>query len=448
MNATEIRAAISLAFVYVLRMLGLFMVMPVLAILAKDYPDYSALLVGVAIGGYGLTQAILQIPMGMFSDKFGRKPIIMGGLCVFCIGSIIAAMADSMLMLVIGRMLQGAGAIAGAIMALAADVSRENQRAKVMAIIGIAIGFSFYLSLLLGPVIANAYGLSGIFTITAVLAALCLPLVWWLVPNGANHAPSGDTLPTLKDVSKLIKHPQLMRLNLSVCLLHMLITLLFVMLPSMLVEEQLELASQWQWYLPILILSIVGLSLLMMINRKVQGNTVLMVALLLLALSFVGFWSSSTLLYLTISAVIFFTGFNYLEANLPAMVSNIAPAGKKGSAMGTYASFQFFGAFAGGLISGLVNEYFVPHLVFIIAIAICVVWYILLMGLDGIDGLKRYTLSVQVSKQPQSELNQKLAALDGVKDISIVPEQGAVYLKVDANQFDLRKAQQIARTEF
>lgn len=424
------------------------MVMPVLAILAKDYPDYSALLVGIAIGGYGLTQAILQIPMGMFSDKFGRKPIIIGGLIVFCFGSLIAALADSMMMLVVGRMLQGAGAIAGAIMALAADVSRENQRAKVMAIIGIAIGFSFYLSLLLGPLIANAYGLTGIFSITAALAALCLPLVWWLVPNGTNHAPSGDTLPTLKDVSNLLTHPQLMRLNLSVCLLHMLITLLFVMLPTMLVDADMELASQWQWYLPILIFSIVGLSILMTINRKIQGNTVLLIAVALLASAFIGFWTSASLLTLTVTAIVFFTGFNYLEANLPAMVSNIAPAGKKGSAMGSYASFQFFGAFAGGLISGLVNEYFVPHYVFIIAIGICVLWFILLLGLNGIDGLKRYTLSIQVSKQPQSELNQKLAALNGVKDITIVPEQGAVYLKVDANQFDLRKAQQIAKAEF
>ncbi|MBS09945.1 MAG: MFS transporter, partial [Alteromonas sp.] len=159
MNALELRAALALASVYVLRMMGLFMVMPVLAVAAMDYPDYSPLLVGLAVGGYGLTQAALQIPMGMMSDKWGRKPVILLGLAVFALGSFVAANADSMAMMIVGRILQGAGAIAGAIMALATDVSRESQRAKVLAIIGIAIGFSFYLSVILGPLIANSYGL-------------------------------------------------------------------------------------------------------------------------------------------------------------------------------------------------------------------------------------------------------------------------------------------------
>ncbi|WJG09680.1 MFS transporter [Aliiglaciecola sp. LCG003] len=448
MNATELRAAISLAFIYVFRMLGLFMVMPVIAVMATDYENYSIFLVGLAIGGYGLTQAFLQIPMGMLSDKFGRKPIIMLGLLMFCAGSIVAALADDMWWLIIGRVLQGAGAIAGAIMALAADVSRENQRAKVMAIIGIAIGFSFYLALLLGPIIGNNFGLSGIFAVTAVFAVICMPLLWWVVPNANNYAPSGDTLPKLTDLTAMIKNPQLLRLNVSVCLLHLMITLLFVQLPSMFVTAGMDLDKHWQLYLPILLLSIIGLAGLMSINRKHSGNLVLIVAVLLLVAAFSGFASFNGLWTLAICAVIFFTGFNYLEANFPAMVSNIAPAGKKGSAMGMYASFQFFGAFAGGLISGLLNQYFLPHLVFVVAILICLAWLVLLVGLNGNDQLKRYTLSAKVTIQQHPELKHKLAKLQGVHDITIVPEQQAVYLKVDTKLFDLRQAQQIVRTEF
>ena len=182
MNATEIRAACALAAIYILRMLGLFMVMPVLAILALDYQGYTPWLVGLAIGGYGLTQALLQIPMGMLSDRIGRKPVIIGGLVCFAIGSLVAGMAESMTWLIIGRVLQGAGAIAGAVMALAADVTRESQRTKVMAIIGISIGFSFYLALLLGPVLSSSYGLSGIFYITALLSVAGIGLVLFIVP--------------------------------------------------------------------------------------------------------------------------------------------------------------------------------------------------------------------------------------------------------------------------
>ena len=437
MNSTELRSAFSLAFVYVLRMLGLFMVMPVIAISAKTYPDYSAFLVGLAIGGYGLTQALLQIPMGVLSDKIGRKPVIAGGLVIFAIGSIVAATADSLTWVVIGRFLQGAGAIAGAIMALAGDLSREEQRPKVMAIIGISIGFSFYLALLLGPIIAGKFGLSGIFLMTGVLACLCILLVLFVVPNAKNIAPKGDTLPIVTDVKKLFLHPQLLRLNISVLLLHMLITLLFVQIPVFLVDLSWPLATHWQAYSVVLISSVVGLVGLMALAAKrklgVMQFSVAGLAVVFLLMTF----GQNSIIYLLILVSLFFTCFNYLEANFPAMVSSIAPAGKKGSAMGVYASFQFFGAFIGGVLSGSIGQLLGIQWVFILASILCCVWLGLIRGLSGTEKLKRYTL--KTNEQTTDLTLQQLSAFEGVVDVTVVPNEQVMYIKADQH-FDIQQA--------
>ncbi|WP_339720798.1 MFS transporter [uncultured Paraglaciecola sp.] len=437
MNSTELRSAFSLAFVYVLRMLGLFMVMPVIAISAKEYPDYSAFLVGLAIGGYGLTQALLQIPMGVLSDKIGRKPVIAGGLVIFAIGSIVAATADTLFWVVIGRFLQGAGAIAGAIMALAGDLSRENQRPKVMAIIGISIGFSFYLALLLGPIIASKFGLSGIFLMTGVLASLCVFLVLFVVPNAKNIAPKGDTLPIYEDLKKLFTHPQLIRLNISVLLLHMLITLLFVQIPVFLVDLNWPLATHWEVYSIVLVASVVGLIGLMALAAK-RKQAVMQFSVAGMAIVFtLLIFGQHSIIYLMLLVSLFFTCFNYLEANFPAMVSNIAPAGKKGSAMGVYASFQFFGAFIGGVLSGSIGELLGTQWVFILASVLCCVWLLLIKGINATERLKRYTLK---TNEPTTDLTlQQLSTLNGLVDITVVPNEQVMYIKAEQN-FDIQQA--------
>jgi MFS family permease len=418
-------------------MLGLFMVMPVLAISAKEYPDYSAFLVGLAIGGYGLTQALLQIPMGVLSDKIGRKPIIIGGLLIFAIGSMVAGTADSLFWVVIGRFLQGAGAIAGAIMALAGDLSREKQRPKVMAVIGISIGFSFYLALLIGPVIATKFGLSGIFLLTGALAFLCIFLVIFVVPDATNIAPIGDTLPVVQDVKKLVSHPDLARLNISVLLLHMLITLLFVQIPVLLVDLNWPLAKHWQAYLVVLVASVIGLLGLMAAASKYK-NAVMQLSVGGLAVVFLCMvFSQNSLFYLILLISLFFTCFNYLEANFPAMVSNIAPAGKKGSAMGIYASFQFFGAFIGGVLSGSISELLGIQWVFVLASILCCVWLLLIKGLNATNRLKRYTLNT--NKQTSSLALKQLSQLEGVVDITVVPEEQVMYLKAE-QYFDIQQA--------
>lgn len=435
MNATEVRAALTLAIVYVLRMLGLFMVMPVLAVAATEFDDYSVLLVGVAIGGYGLTQAALQIPMGMLSDKWGRKPVILLGLSVFALGSIVAALADSMWWLVAGRILQGAGAIAGAIMALATDVSREQQRAKVMAIIGIAIGFSFYIAVVIGPLIANAWGLAGIFWVTGILAITCLPLVKWAVPDSPQRI-NADTLPRMEQVWQLFTSRDLWRLNVSVMLLHMMITLLFVQVPVTLVALDIPLESHWTLYLPVLLISIVLLALMMRSSRGRTPRAMLLAAVLMLGSAFAVFpVAANNSWLLAAGLLIFFTGFNYLEANFPALLSSIAPAGQKGTAMGIYASFQFFGAFLGGVLAGAVTTQMGSGAAYYSGVAIAIIWCAIVAGIRSGDKLKRVVLNVAEADGPDIEQLHQVAQQKGVVDFAYDAQQGQLYLKVN-NEFD------------
>jgi MFS family permease len=446
LNPQETRAAISLALVYVLRMLGLFMVIPVLAIAAVDYPDYSPLFVGLAIGGYGLTQAILQIPMGVLSDKWGRKPVIYMGLCFFALGSLVAANADSMAMLTLGRILQGAGAIAGAIMALAADVTRESERAKVMAIIGVSIGFSFYVALLTGPIIAGLYGIQGIFWITAILTVCCLPLVKFGVPTPKENSPSGDALPQLSQLKNLAKESSLWRLNMSVLSVHLLITCFFVQVPVLLTQVNFGLDEHWKIYTPILVVSVLILVILMKLCKHLQTSTSFIISLTLMAMGF-GLFLLPELnwVVIIIAGTLFFAGFNYMEAHMPVMVSSIAPAGKKGSAMGIYASFQFFGAFLGGVISGALTGWLGPKLALVACLLFIVIAMIVVWGLQKTTTVKRVTLTIENQSRFQqtsnkTQLESDFGKLEGVQEVLVDIEKRAVYLKVDGKGFDKEKA--------
>lgn len=444
MNAIEVRAALTLAVVYVLRMLGLFMVMPVLAVAATEFSDYSVMLVGVAIGGYGLTQAALQIPMGMLSDKWGRKPVILLGLSVFALGSIIAAMADSMMWLIAGRILQGAGAIAGAIMALATDVTREQQRAKVMAIIGIAIGFSFYIAVVIGPLIAESWGLAGVFWVTGILALCCLPLVKWAVPDSPKQF-NADTLPRMDQVWQLFISRDLWRLNISVMLLHMMITLLFVQVPSTMVKLGLPLDSHWSVYLPVLLASVFLLAMMMRSSRGRTPRSMLLAAVIMLGCAFALLPSAGQSWWLLgAGLLIFFTGFNYLEANFPALLSTIAPAGQKGTAMGIYASFQFFGAFLGGILSGAVTAQAGPTSAYYTGAVIAVVWCVIVAGIRAGEKLKRVALTVPNNAQPEASQLAELNSLNGVVEYVFDASQNQLYLKVNS-EFDELNARAVIR---
>lgn len=440
LNNLEKKAAFSLASVFGLRMLGLFMILPIFAIYGETLAGYSPLWIGIAIGAYGLTQALLQIPMGMLSDKYGRKPIILLGLVVFFCGSIIAACSESIYGVVIGRALQGAGAIASAILALAADITREEQRAKVMATIGMFIGLSFALAMVLGPILAELSGLSGLFFFIAVLTLLAMLMIHFVVPNSVHKAPKGDSVALPQQLLTLWKHPQLARLNIGVFVLHMALTACFVSLPKQFVASGLVLSEHWKLYLPSLFGSfILMVPFMIWAIKKHQEKAMFTAAVVLLAFSLL------LLAYLPIGittlfilVVMFFTAFNYLEATMPALLSRLAPAGVKGSVMGIYSSSQFLGAFAGGIIGGVILTYASASAIYLTMAIICGIWVVLTMSMKTIAKSKNFSFTTRELSLEESEiLAAQLIDMPGVIEATLIHSESVAYLKVDEKIVDL-----------
>ncbi len=446
LNSLEKRAAFSLASVFGLRMLGLFMLMPVFAIYGQELEGFSPIWIGLAIGAYGLTQALLQIPMGILSDRFGRRPVIVGGLILFAIGSVIAATADDVVMVTVGRAIQGMGAIASAVLALAADVSRDEQRPKVMAVIGMCIGISFALALVAGPLIAQSFGLAGLFWITAGLAVLGIGIVTTLVPTTVNKAPKGDTIAAPQLIKSLIRHPQLLRLDIGVMLLHMVMTGVFISLPNMLVSGGIALENHWHVYLPVLGGSFVLMVPFLIIGAKKNLEKQFFVsAVLALGLALAGLYIAGEQLALVVTFLtLFFVAFNFLEASLPALVARICPAGQKGSAMGIFSSSQFMGAFLGGAVGGLIADIAGGQMVFAAAAVISLLWAAVASGMKVPQRSKLVTLATPVKSETDAdELAEKFVTIQGVIEATVVFEENRTYLKVEANTFNLDSARQL-----
>lgn len=440
LNSLEKKAAFSLAAIFGLRMLGLFMILPVFAIYGPKLAGYSPLWLGIAIGAYGLTQALLQIPMGILSDKFGRKPIILMGLVVFMIGSIVAAMSESIYGVVIGRAMQGMGAIASAILALAADLTREEQRPKVMATIGMFIGLSFTVALVVGPIVTESFGLSGLFYFTAILTVLAMVMIQFMVPNSVNKAPKGDNVAMVNQLTTLIKHPQLFRLNIGVFTLHMALTACFIYLPTKLLNSGLALENHWQLYLPALFGSFFIMVPFMIFGMKKNKEKEMFTgAIALLAVALVLFSVlADSLTSLVILIVMFFAAFNYLEATMPSILSRIAPAGVKGSAMGIFSSSQFFGAFMGGVIGGVLAANIGEAGVFLV-MAVCVgIWFILALSMKRQAKSKSFSFTTAfTSEQQADDVAEQLVNLPGVIEATLVHAESVAYLKLDDKTADI-----------
>ena len=434
LNNIEKRAAFSLAAVFGLRMLGLFMILPVFAIYGEQLQGYSPMWIGLAIGAYGLTQAMLQIPMGILSDKYGRKPIILIGLSIFFLGSIVAAMSDTIYGVVFGRALQGTGAIASAILALAADLSREEQRPKVMATIGMFIGLSFTIAMVIGPIVADAFGLSGLFWFIAILTLFAMLLIQFMVPSSVNKGPRGDSVALPAQLKKLIFHSQLSRLNFGVFTLHMAMTACFITLPKQFVASGLQLEDHWQLYLPTLIGSFfLMVPFMIWAIKKQKEKQMLSVSVLLLTLALFLLWYLPISLEgLIVLVIMFFTAFNYLEASMPSILSRLAPAGVKGSVMGIYSSSQFLGAFTGGVLGGAIASRFGEQSIFLAMATISLLWLLASLGMKPLKKSKNYSLAINTINEKQAnKLAEKLINMPGVIEATIVVSEAVAYLKVD-----------------
>ncbi len=373
------RAAISvLAGVYAVRMLGLFLLLPVLALYADGLPGATPVLIGIALGAYGLTQALLQIPLGVLSDRLGRKPAILAGLALFGAGSVLAAVSDSMLGLIAGRMLQGAGAVSAAVTAFLADLVRTEVRTRAMAIVGASIGLAFLVSVVAGPVLAGWIGVSGIFWLTAALAGVAAALVLrlpggWQGRNREARMADGF-LAALSDRRLLV-------LDLGIFALHFTLTATFVALPFVLRDGLgLPMDAHWRLYLGVMLVSLVGtVPLILWTERSLRPGRVMQGSVALLAVATALLAVAGSVAAVATALTLFFAAFNFLEARLPARISEQAPQAVRGAALGVYASSQFVGTFAGGALGGWVFGAMGPGAVFAAGVALVVVW--LLAGL-------------------------------------------------------------------
>lgn len=440
MNSLEWRVTASLAAIYAVRMLGLFMILPVFALYAESLPGYTPALVGLAIGIYGLSQAIFQIPLGVLSDRLGRKPVIIGGLLVFAIGSAIAALAHSLWMIVIGRAIQGLGAVAGPTMALAADLTREENRTRIMAIIGMTIGLSFMGGMILGPIISQFAGVPGIFWITMLLALLGIALIILAVPTperAVQHRDAG----VMKDyLGKALKNIALLRMNAGVFILHLVMTANFLVLPPIF-EHDLGLprAEHWKVYAPVFAGSfLLSIPLIIIAEKRHKIRTLLLASTVTLILAEVGMaMSYEHIGWLLAAFFLFFVGFNFLEAVQPSLVAKYSDVSTKGTAMGIFSSSQFLGIFAGGALGGMVNHTWGTTGVFIFSAIIVGLWLILAIQLPTPTFYTSRLLKLDPLLFSDKELlRQELLAVRGVKEVAVVAEEGIAYLKVDKETLD------------
>lgn len=379
MSATEVRASASLASIFALRMLGLFLILPVFAVHARSLPGgQSATLIGIAMGIYGLTQGILQIPVGVMSDRYGRKPVMIAGLVLFALGSFIAAFAHDLTWIIVGRAVQGTGAISAAVTAMIADATRDEHRTKAMAMVGGSIGLTFAGSLVLAPVLYHAIGMGGIFALTGALAVLAIGVVRWVVPDVAKvvHEKRVPFRAVLVDT-------QLLRLNFGIFVLHLTQMAMFVVVPVMLVESDgLPVSEHWKIYLPVVLASFaVMVPMIIAAERRGHMKGIFVFSVVLMLGVQIAFALVSSVAWIIVLLFAFFVAFNVLEATLPSLVSKIAHPSAKGAALGVYNTTQAIGLFAGGALGGWLAKNLGRGAVFESAAVLIAVWIAVALGM-------------------------------------------------------------------
>lgn len=447
MTRLELRAGLSLASIFALRMLGLFLILPVFALAAQKLPGGEDLtLVGIALGAYGLTQAALQLPFGMASDRYGRKKVIVIGLLIFAAGSFVAAAAPDIWWTILGRALQGAGAISAAVTALAADLTREQHRTKVMALIGSSIGLMFALSLVAAPALDALIGLGGLFVLTGLLALAAIVLVNRVVPDPPpaehhEHDPVG-----FMDV---LLNPQLARLNFGILALHFIQMAMFVVVPGAIVATGgIPVSGHWKVYLPVVLSSFVlMLPPIFYAERRARVKPVFLGSVFVLLLAQGGFlYGSGMFRSLVANLVVFFVVFNILEASLPSLVSRIAPPQAKGTALGIYNTTQALGLFLGGAAGGWLAQHYGATGVFGVGIVLALLWLAIAVTMRAppVIALREFLIQPQVDLD---RLREQLAGLPGVREAVVEPEKRIAYLKVNLERWDERRVRRLLEGE-
>lgn len=455
MTPIEMRATASLASIYGLRMFGMFSILPIFAIYASTLPENpSGFMVGLALGAYGLTQALFQLPFGMASDKFGRKPMIYLGLAIFAIGSLVAALATNIETIILGRVIQGAGAIPAVVTALLADLTRDEHRTKAMATIGLTIGVSFALSLVGGPVLNQWIGVPGIFAMTALLTLAAIAVVKFVVPDPVHshyHSDASAAPTKLKDV---LKNTQLLRLNYGIFALHAAQMAMFVVVPFAIINASgMHENQHWQIYLPVLLASFVLMVPAIIYAEKqakmklvfVSAIVMMFIAQMMFSVSIAYFWG------IVASLTIYFIAFNILEASLPSIISKIAPVAAKGTAIGVYNTTQSLGAFVGGAIGGYLSHAYGFASVFIFCGVMMLLWLLFAYTMQSPPAVrtKMYTMGNAADKmthETASILRNELAKLAGVIEAVVLPQEHTVILKVDkTHDWDEAQVYQLLR---
>lgn len=449
MSPIEMRASVGLAGVYGLRMFGLFIILPVFALFAEHLPGGNNFtLVGIALGAYGLTQAILQIPFGWLSDRIGRKPVIYLGLVLFAIGSFMAATAIDIYWVIAGRIIQGAGAISAAVMALAADLTREEHRTKAMAMIGMTIGATFILSMMLAPLLNQWIGVPGIFVMTGMLAIAAIAVVSKVIPDPVISRFHSDTEVSAGRFGNVLSNPQLLRLNYGIFALHAVLMALWLVVPLSLRDAGLAAEHHWQMYLPVMILSVVLMVPAIIYGEKkaklksvfVAAVALLLMGQILLALTHQSLWG------MAVALLVFFTAFNLLEASLPSLISKIAPVGAKGTAIGVYSSTQFLGAFIGASVGGYLYQHYGVYAITALCAVLLVTWLFLAATMKAPAAVRSKMYHVEeMDTNRANGLSRELAALPGVYEALVLANEQVAYLKVDLSGFDEEKVVQLLK---
>ena len=424
--------------------------LPVLTTYGMALQGANESLIGLAIGIYGLMQALFQIPVGLLSDKFGRFPLIIGGLLLFLLGSVLAACADSIWGVIIGRALQGAGAISAAVMALLSDLTREQHRTKAMAFIGVSIGITFAVAMVSGPVITHASGLSALFWGTAGLTGLAIITTLFFIPKPQQHVLNRESAFVSGNLRAVLMERELLKLNFSIFSLHALLMASFVALPVAMEQAGFQRQLQWQVYLVTMLISFVAVvPFIIYAEKRRRIKQVFISCILIFLLAEAVLFSAGLQLWFVFAGIqLFFIGFNVLEGLLPSLVSKIAPAGYKGTAMGLYSTSQFLGVAAGGASGGWLLQLNGTPLVFLAGIVIVGLW--LLVSLTMRE--PPYVSSLRIvlpdsAKQQSSLLAENIKAQPGVADVVLVLEEMAAYVKVDTRQTSRRDLEQIVAAD-